>query len=50
MIVGRLVAHPGASGHFSEREGPVLLLGDQFERGVDQGAAEVAVMIGRGGE
>ena len=46
MIVGRLVAHPGAPRHFSEREGPILLLGDQFERSVDHGATEVAVMIG----
>ena len=46
MIVGRAVAHAGAACHLSEREGPVLLLGDQLQRGVDQGATEVAVMIG----
>src|SRR5271154_1347208 len=50
MIVGRVGAHPGAARHLSEREGPVLLVGNQFQRRVDQSATEVAVMIGaRGG-
>jgi hypothetical protein len=46
VIVGRLVAYPGASRHFPEREGPILLLCDQFERSVDQSATKIAVMIG----
>ena len=48
MIVGRAVADAGAARHLSEREGPVLLLGDQLQRRVDQGATEIAVMIGLG--
>jgi hypothetical protein len=38
----------GAACHFSEREGPVLLLGDQLQRCLDQCATEIAVMIGLG--
>ena len=48
MVVGRVGTDTGAACHLSEREGPVLLLGDQFQRRLDQSSTEVAVMIGLG--
>jgi len=40
VIVGRVVAHARATGHFAQwRECPILLLGHQRHRGIDQGVA-----------
>jgi ribulose-5-phosphate 4-epimerase/fuculose-1-phosphate aldolase len=48
MVVGRAVTDASAARNFAEREGPVLLLGHQFQRCLDQRAAEIAMMIGLG--
>ena len=45
MLVGRVVAHPGAPRHFAQREGPVLRLGDQRQRRLDQRRGEAAMVI-----
>ena len=42
------MAHAGAARHLPERERPVLLLGDQLQRRLDQRATQVPVVVGLG--
>ena len=45
MIIGRAVAHPGAARHFPQRERPILFLGDQLQRRLDQRVAQITMVV-----
>jgi hypothetical protein len=48
VAIGGVVGDAGAASHFAEGEGFGTGFGDELEGGVEEGVAEVAVVVGAG--